>query len=87
MQVSVSAFEYDNLTDREQFWLRKFRHATCMNTLDIQTELSEERAKKTLKGAKLIRELNAINVGYCAREREMQLKGAPTFKSGKTQFA
>jgi hypothetical protein len=63
-----------NLSEKETIFLYKFRHSKCLDTLDKQCERLEMKHKGDAMA------LAAINFSWCARERELIISGAPTFK-------
>lgn len=72
------------LSDLEMDWVRRFRFSKCLNTLDRQVELSEERCNKSNEPPAIKHKTKAaINVAWCVREQELKSIGAPVFKRGK----
>lgn len=66
--VTVAAFEIDNLTEDELNWLMHFRKAKRIETLEFLVERADDKNRGN------VAVLNAINVGYCSREKELLSK-------------
>lgn len=66
MEVTVSAFEYKNLSNAELKWLYHFRQAKTMKTLDVMIERLDITYEKNVVTK------NNLNVAYCVREIEIK---------------